>query len=186
VIFSIATIAVISALFLLLYPALKTLSFAKIKDSCNSWKSTYYPGHKKWIFFTAIVSYPILFITGFLFSALGFLRLQGIPLLIHVSIGGLFSASTALILLIRAGDYPVDRLTSFSGFKSPSSKKTFFFWVLIFSVFILTLTALTMMLPFISLDGIRTAFILHRYFALLSLISASFLIIFTQADRNSP
>jgi len=150
---------------------------ANIKKTYNSWKTNHYSGSKKWIFIGSTLSYLILSISGFLFSALGLIRLHGVPLLIHVSFGGIFAACAAMTLLFRSGDYQ---------FESSPFRISGFFWLFVLSVFILIVTALAMMLPFVSLLWIQTAFVFHRYFAIISVISISFLIFFslTKSDNK--
>ena len=154
----------------------KISTWVNIKKTYNSWKTTHYSGYKRWIFIGSTLSYLVLIISGFLFSALGLIRLQGVPLLIHVSFGGVFAACAALTLLFRSGDYQ---------FESSPFIISGLFWLFFLSVFILIVTALAMMLPFVSLLWIQTAFVFHRYFAIISVISISFLIFFTLTKSDN-
>jgi hypothetical protein len=151
-------------------------TWVNIKKTYNSWKTNHYSGYKKWIFIGSTLSYLVLFTSGFLFSALGLIRLQGVPLLIHVSFGGVFAACAALTLLFRSGDYQ---------FESSPFIISGLFWLFFFSVFILIVTALAMMLPFVSMLWIQTAFVFHRIFAIISVISISFLIFFILTKSDS-
>ncbi len=154
----------------------KNSTWVNIKKTYNSWKTNHYSGSKKWIFIGSTLSYLVLFISGFLFSALGLIRLQGVPLLIHVSFGGIFAACAAVTLLFRSGDYQ---------FESSPFRISGFFWLFVLSVFILILTALAMMLSFFSLLWIQTAFVFHRIFAIISVISICFLIFFTLTNSDN-
>ena len=159
-------------------------TWTKTSGLYTAWRSKHYPGPLKWIFFGLTLGFGILVISGFLFSLLGLFRLRGIPLILHMGAGGLFAVTMAAMLWIRAGDYGVDRMILSSKKQTYEWHIPFVFWLFILSGFFLLATALAMMLPLFSNTSIRLSFNIHRYTALVSLLSSVYLIFLAQRQED--
>jgi len=136
------------------------------------WLSLCSPLQKQWSVVGLYVSFAFLAATGFLFTLLGSIRLFGLPLLLHVSMGGLFAICLAAILFMRAENY-------FWTGGDPSKKQGIpawlgkaMFWLFALAGFMLLCSALAMMLPVFSFQAQLNLFNLHRYSALTALTAA--------------
>ncbi|MBU1338464.1 MAG: hypothetical protein KKD56_05295 [Acidobacteria bacterium] len=138
------------------------------------WTGTHYTALGRWFFFGMTGSYAVMALTGFLGSGLGLFRLQGLLLVAHVSVGGIYALCTAVVLFLRGGDMVDFSLRNEEPETRARSLSNGAFWLYALSAMLLTLTALSMMLAFVPFQLIRTAFLLHRVFALVSLCAALF------------
>lgn len=132
------------------------------------------------IFMCLGLSFLFLATSGFLSALLSSRRLYGLPLLVHVSVGGLFAISLFLALFLRAREYRLDtensdpKDASTNQRRIPESrpfKEKILFWSYFIGGFFLILTALMMLLPLFSFDAQLDIFEVHRYSALVALLS---------------
>jgi len=132
----------------------------------DSWIKKHYFGNRKWVFTGLAATFSFMAATGFLFSFFGLIRLQGIPLILHVSAGGFFAAAAASAVLVRTKDYRLDNLGEKPALSSRKVRRTAAYWVFMLAAFLLMASALVMMLSFFHFTSIRTAFFIHRWSAL--------------------
>ncbi len=133
------------------------------------------PPRQRWIFLGVLLSFLYLALSGFVFAVFFSGPLRGIFLMAHVSLGGLFAVCLALVVFIRA------RVYDFGTEADPRGAQTgrllfvsrLLFWVFVSSGLLLTLTALLMMLPWFAQPGHAGILDLHRYSALIAVLSAS-------------
>jgi hypothetical protein len=133
------------------------------------------PPRQRWIFLAMLASFLYLALSGFVFALFFSGPLRGIFLMAHVSLGGLFSVSLAMVVFIRARLYDFGREPDPRG---AQSGRTLFvsrllFWVFVSAGFLLTLTALLMMLPWFAQPGHAGVLDLHRYSALVAVLTAA-------------
>lgn len=129
---------------------------------------TPYPGVWKWMAAAFGGSFFLLAATGLGFAVLG-VRLQGLPLMGHVVLGGFFSPTLAAVLLRRARAYsPTDGERE----GRPLGLVTGLFWLFALCAWLLMVTALAMMLPVSSFRAQLNLFALHRWAALASVLCA--------------
>ncbi|MCK4430798.1 MAG: hypothetical protein KAW19_05795 [Candidatus Aminicenantes bacterium] len=132
-----------------------------------------YPAGQRWIIICLGLSFLFLAASGFLFTLLGTQRLYGLPLLLHVLAGGLFAVSLSLVVVLRARCYSFDIENPELKKDLPAWRQKILFWLFVVSGFLLIITALAMMLPFFSLNSQQDLFEVHRYSALVALLSAA-------------
>ncbi len=133
------------------------------------------PPRQRWIFLGLVLSFLYLALSGFVFALFFTGPLRGIFLMAHVSLGGLFAVCLALAVVIRA------RVYDFSDESDPRGAQDgrllfvsrLLFWVFAGSGLLLIVTALLMMLPWFAQPGHASILDLHRYSALISVLSAS-------------
>jgi len=139
------------------------------------------PAVEKWVFLVFYASFLYLAASGLLFAIFISRGLYGIPLLLHVIVGGVFAASLTLIILVKGKDYllsprrfslELQALDPRSWFISVAMLQRTLFWVFAAAGFLLILTALLSMLPWLSTLGQRLVFNIHRYSALGSALAA--------------
>ena len=135
--------------------------------------SRHYQVGQRWIFICLGLSFLFQAASGFLFTLFGTQRLYGLSLLLHVLGGGLFAVSLSLVLVLRARCYSFDKQSSESKKDFPGWYQKILFWLFVVSGFILIVTALALMLPFFSLNVQQGMFEVHRYSALVALLSAA-------------
>jgi len=135
--------------------------------------SRHYQAGQRWIFICLGLSFLFQAASGFLFTLLGTQRLYGLSLLLHVLGGGLFAVSLSLVLFLRARCYSFNKQSSESKKDFPGWYQKILFWLFVVSGFILIVTALALMLPFFSLNVQQGMFEVHRYSALVALLSAA-------------
>ena len=145
------------------------------------WKRTFYPGWTKWIFYAFGLSLIYLTATGLFYAVFVPRGMFGAPLVGHMVCGGLFAASLAALLLVRARDYAPGRKVngparSFAPpiLKSVSNEalRRSLFWAIAALGFVLIVTALGSMLPVFTFEAQRALIVLHRYAALGIVLSA--------------
>jgi cytochrome b subunit of formate dehydrogenase len=130
---------------------------------------------QRWIFLGMLLSFLYLALSGLVFAVFFSGPLRGIFLMAHVSLGGLFAVCLDLVIFIRA------RVYDFGVEIDPRGAQTgrllfvsrLLFWVFAGSGLLLTLTALLMMLPWFAQPGHALILDLHRYSALVAVLSAS-------------
>lgn len=131
----------------------------------KTWAGQFYPGWKRWFFFGLIFSFLFLVLSGFFFTLLIPRGLYGLPLLLHVAVGGIFAVCLSIIVVWRAQDYTLD-------ITQPLVLKILF-WTFVVSGLVLIVTSLSSMLSFLSMQ-IQVGMIRwHRLFALVSLACVS-------------
>ncbi len=132
------------------------------------------PPRQRWIFLALVLSFGYLALSGFIFALFFTRPLRGIFLMAHVSLGGLFAVCLALAALIRARTYDFSDESDPRGAQSGHQLfvSRLLFWTFTGSGLLLIVTALLMMLPWFAQPGHGQILGLHRYSALLSVLSA--------------
>lgn len=160
---------------------LKRETFLKSQRVVSGWIKNYYPGWTKWVFLALAASFVYQAASGLLFALFSPRGMFGIPLLVHVSLGGLFAVSLAFALLWRARDYRLDRQeaaalesSALSFLRNPSRSliRKFLFWIFAAAGLCLMVTALGSMVPLFSFDAQKAMIVVHRYSALVTLLTA--------------
>jgi hypothetical protein len=140
-----------------------------------------YPAVEKWGTISLSLSFICLAVSGFIYALFFTQSLHGYLLLFHVILGGIFAICLPLVVVLQA---PVFSFWSEgAGFvnKIPGGRKRtgpvpliqkILFWLFVISGFLLILTALTFMLPAFSLKDQLSMADIHRYSALVALLSA--------------
>jgi hypothetical protein len=153
---------------------------AKAPALYKTWVVRRYAGWRQWIFVALVASFGFCAATGFFFAIFVRRGMFGLPLLCHVLAGGLFAVSLAALLLLRAGAYRPD--------DGPGVEKcdlcpvlknvpmtyvlTGLFWAFAAAGFILVVTALLSMLPYLHFGAQIPLLEAHRYGALAALLAA--------------
>lgn len=178
-------------LFSRLYAFLKTAGIKGWRERYQQWVVRHHPGRERLVIICLGLSFCFQAASGFPFALLSAQRLYGIFLLLHVTLGGVFALCLPLALISRARHYSFDteypehpRAASTPGGKSTSSRLwlKIFFWLFVASGLCLILTALTLMLPYFTLVAQLDLFEIHRYSALVSLLSAITFAYFSRVD----
>ncbi len=142
------------------------------------WK---HPDLEKWLFVSFYGSFLYLAASGFFFAFFVPRGLFGYPLLIHVVAGGLFALSLSFIVLLRGKNYIIDPKLPELTYAILDPKKLGLtalrvqnaaFWLFALAGFCLAVSALAPMLPFLAYRGQQLMFELHRYSALLAVLTA--------------
>jgi len=178
-------------LFSRLFAFFKTAGIKGWRDRYQRWVVLRHPSRDRLVIICLGLSFCFLAASGFPFALLSGQRLYGIFLLLHVMLGGVFAVSLPLALISRARHYSFDRedteherAASLSGgtgtSHTPWSK--IFFWLFAASGLCLIVTALTLMLPYFSLAAQMDMLEIHRYSALVSLLSALAFTYFSRVD----
>jgi hypothetical protein len=162
----------------------------RFKEWYDTWILQSYPARQRWIFISLGLSFGYLVLSGFFFDLAG-IRLQGVFLLLHVVLGGLFAVCLGLAVFLRARYYTWD-LEDFEREKGKLNLRTgaakrkiwqiVLFWIFTASDLVLIVTALFQMLPDFSLRAQLVMFDIHRYAALGALISAIAFVYFSRID----
>ena len=144
-----------------------------------------YPIKQRWIFISLAVSFMYLGSSGFLFALVLPGRIRGIPLMVHMIAGAVFGMALGAVVFLRARYHNLAEINNQSA-RSDMDRVLVkvFFWVFIFSGWLLILSALAMMTPFFALSAQLQLFSLHQYSALAAVLSAFAFIYFTP-ERNS-
>jgi hypothetical protein len=159
----------------------KKEAFQKGQRIVSDWIKNYYPGWTKWIFLALAASFVYQAASGLLFAVFSPRGMFGVPLLVHVSSGGLFAVSLAFTLIWRARAYRLDRheAEAFGNMARPVFKRLskslvrkFLFWVFVVAGLCLMVTALGSMVPLFSFNAQKTMIVIHRYCALVALLTA--------------
>jgi hypothetical protein len=159
---------------------LKKETFRKGQNVVTDWIKNYYPGWTKWIFLTLAASFVYQAASGLLFAVFSPRGMFGVPLLLHVSLGGLFAVSLAFTLIWRARDYRLDRqeAAAFESMACPVFKnlskslvRKFLFWAFAAAGLCLMVTALGSMLPYFSFESQKAMIVVHRYCALVAFLA---------------
>ncbi len=178
-------------LFNRLYAFLKTAGIKGWKERYQRWVVLRHPGRERLIIICLGTSFFLLVASGFPFALLSAPRLFGIFLLLHVTLGGVFAVCLPLALILRARHYSFDTEDPAHGqaSSSPVGKSIIttpwpkiFFWLFVASGLCLIATALTLMLPHFSLVAQMDLFEVHRYSALVSLLSSIAFTYFSRVD----
>jgi hypothetical protein len=160
----------------------KKEAFKKGQKFLDSWVNSYYPGWTKWIFWAFAASFVYQAASGFFFAVFSPRGMFGIPLLLHVSVGGLFAVSLAMMLILRARAYRLDQEedSTTQSFAHPPLKnisksllRKILFWLFAAAGLCLIATALGSMVPVFSFETQQSMIDVHRYSALIALLTAS-------------
>jgi hypothetical protein len=178
-------------LFSRLYFFLKKAGIKGWRERYHCWVILRHPGRERLVIVCLGTSFCFQAASGFLFALLSAQRLYGIFLLLHVIMGGVFAVCLPLALISRARHYSFGTENPEHGqvASSPRGKDTIhrpwpkiFFWLFVASGLCLIVTALTSMLPYFSLVAQIDLFEIHRYSALVSLLSAIAFTYFSRVD----
>jgi len=151
-----------------------------------NWAQKNYPGWQVWVFYFMGVSYFYLAFSGFFFSWFVSRGLYGFPLLLHVACGAFFALSLTAVAFLKARFYLPGNIKSETnsqtsgGFYCLLLKRSFpriylqvvAFWLFILAGFFLILSTLGSMLPYFNYPAQTLFFNLHRWSALVSVVSA--------------
>lgn len=128
----------------------------------NNWLSLYPTPWLRWAFIGLSSSFVYLAASGFAFAVFSSRGMYGLPLLVHVVAGGIFSVCLAVVVVFRAQEY-----ISF-----PSQiLRISLFWLFVLSGLSLVATALFSMLPYFTFSAQVGLIDVHRYSALVALLS---------------
>ncbi|MDW3229735.1 MAG: hypothetical protein PHQ48_07825 [Acidobacteriota bacterium] len=155
-------------------------------DYLIAWGRENYRGWTAWVFYLLALSYAYQALSGFFFAWFIKRGLYGFPLLLHVAAGALFAICLAISLFLKARLYLPESLSSLGssqtggGFCCPILKKSFpriyfqavAFWIFVVSGFLLIVSTLGSMLPYFNFPAQILFFNLHRWAALVSVLSA--------------
>jgi len=139
------------------------------------------PVLEKWLDICFYGSFLYLAASGFFFGIFIPRGMFGFPLVGHVMAGGLFAVCLTVIVLFKGRDFvtiPKPASLSLSLFDprkmglTPARVKLWAFWLFVLAGFLLTLSALLPMMPFLQTPGQKLMFELHRYSALLAAVAA--------------
>ena len=178
-------------LFIGLFAFLKTAGIKGWRERYKRWVVQRHPGRDRWVIICLGTSFCLLVASGFTFALLSAQRLYGTFLLLHVVLGGVFAVCLPLAMISRARYYSFTtedvrhaQAASSPGGKSaiPTIWSKIFFWLFVTSGLCLTVTALTLMLPYFTLVAQLVLFEVHRYSALASLLSAIAFTYFSRVD----
>lgn len=142
------------------------------KGLVQRWLQSCSPIKEKWSFVGLYVSFTLLALTGFLFTLLGSVPMFGMPLVLHVSLGGFFAVCLAVVLLLRAERFFKSETRATKGNGIPVWLGKAMFWLFTLAGFFLICSALAMMLPVFSSQAQDDLFAVHRYSALTAFTSA--------------
>jgi hypothetical protein len=153
---------------------------AKATGLYKSWVLRRYPGWRQWVFVALAASFALCAASGIFFAVFVPRGMFGFFLLGHVCAGGLFAVSLAALLLLRAGAYRPDDApgTGRCDF-CPVLKNvpttyvlTGLFWAFAAAGFILVVTALLSMIPYLHFGAQIPLLDAHKYGALAALLAA--------------
>ncbi len=162
----------------------------RFKGWYDAWIIQNYPPRQRWIYICLGSSLGYLILSGFFFALTG-IRLQGVFLLLHVVLGGLFAVCLGLAVFFRARYYtwePEDfegrngALNLQTGAARRKVWQIVLFWIFTASGLVLIVTALAQMLSDFSLRAQLVMFEIHRYAALESLLVAIAFVYFSWID----
>jgi len=122
-----------------------------------------------------------LVLSGFFYAFFIHRGLSGLPLLLHVVVGGIFAVCLSGAVLINARFYSLGSIPRIGndvhvpqsdGPEGPALNVRILFWLMVFSGLSLILTALASMLSFFPLSAQEGLIAVHRYSALAGLLSS--------------
>jgi hypothetical protein len=152
----------------------------RLKMAWMAWIEKDTQGWVRWIFIGLSVCALYLVLSGFLSALFSARGLFGPFLLLHVVAGGIFAVCLGAAVFLRAGGHPPDSILSREkgfGFsfkrkaEGPTWQVTVLFWLTAASGFVLISTALSSMVPYFDLRVQIQLLALHRYTALIGLLS---------------
>jgi hypothetical protein len=161
----------------------------------RSWIGRDDEGWRRWIFVSLEASFVYLAISGFGFAIFSRRGMFGLFLLVHVVAGGIFAICLTVALIFKARDYRSFVKNKSSEkvhaslsrmFISAHNLKIIFFWAFVISGLLLIATALGSMLPIFSFDAQKVLLEVHRYSALVSLLSAIAFFTILPASQSEP
>jgi len=140
---------------------------------------------EKWLFLLFYLSFLYLAASGFFFGLFIRRGLYGYPLLLHVTSGGIFASCLTVVVIIKARDYiemPKPLVLDISLFDprrlgiSALRAQYASFWIFVVAGFLLIMSSLLPMMPFLRYSGQKLMFEIHRYAALVSVLAAAMFI----------
>lgn len=137
----------------------------------KAWADEHYPGWRRRVFFSLILSFLYLAFSGFFFALLIPRGLHGLPLLLHVAAGGIFAVCLSMVVTWRARDYTLD-------VEQPLLFKMIF-WTFVVSGLGLTMTSLGSMISFLSMEFQIGMIRWHRFSGIVSLVCVSAFLYFS-------
>ena len=149
--------------------------WSRLYDWVITWAARFYPGWRRWIFFGLISSFLYLALSGTVFALFVRRGLFGLPLLLHVVVGGVFAVCLTLVVIWRARDYTGDVEKEFL--------LKVLFWIFVVSGLCLTLTSLSSMVSFLTMPVQIRMIGWHRFCGFLSLFAAS-LFVYYAIDQD--
>ncbi|MDI6850106.1 MAG: hypothetical protein QME69_09990 [Candidatus Saccharicenans sp.] len=165
---------------------LKLSRWDRAIDYFIKWGKKNYSGWTVWLFYLMSLCYLYLALSGMFFAWFVPRGLFGFPLLLHVAAGALFAITLTVILFLKARYYLPERLKASSGLSSgpgfwcPLLKKSLprtyiqavAFWLFALTGFLLAASTLGSMLPYFNYPAQLFFFHIHRWSALVSVLSA--------------
>ncbi|MFW6139833.1 MAG: hypothetical protein ACOC5S_00580 [Acidobacteriota bacterium] len=113
-----------------------------------------------------------LFVSGFSFSLFSTHRMFGLPLLFHVSLGCLFAVLLCVLLILHAKNFDFLDQKNGKEHKLLVKAKNILFWLFVLSGLSLITSSLLMMIPIFIYQTQLVLFEIHRYSALVSVLTA--------------
>jgi hypothetical protein len=128
------------------------------------------------------ICFLYLFASGFYFSLLSLHRMFGIPLILHITMGGLFAIFFSLALIFYSRYFCTFKHKKDAP-KLTLKSKNILFWLFTASTFSLITTSLCMMVPIFVYQAQVVLFDIHRYSALVSVLT-SLLFLYIAFTKN--
>lgn len=155
----------------------------RIKVFYLKWSDRDFSGWTKWFFHGLIMSSAFLILSGFFFALFIPRGLYGLSLLFHVMAGGVFAVCLSAVVVLRARHYPLEpgRPKKRAG---RTLKTGILFWLGVASGLCLIVTALSSMLYFFPLTAQWGLIGVHRYGALVFLLSVIAFIYFSPDGKE--
>lgn len=181
----------LSWLFQRIWALLKTIGIRGWRERYHRWVGLRYPARERWVIVCLGISLSLLAASGLLFALLSPVRMYGSFLLLHITLGGVFAVCLTLATVFRARHYRFDgqnpeQARDASVPKGKIAVRTLpqkiSFWIFVVSGLSLIITALAQMLPYFTLNTQLDVFEVHRYSALVSLLSAIAFVYFSRVD----
>lgn len=164
-------------------PYLSRDRWKKAQSGLWAWVAPRYPGWRVWILACLALSFLYLAASGLGFAIFSRRGLYGVPLLLHVSAGGLFAVSLAAVMIFRAREFQLEdkgeasalaRCMAFPFVTDIPLKllEKCAFWGYILASLVLIITALASMMPYFTFKAQLGLIEIHRYGALVSILAA--------------
>jgi hypothetical protein len=156
-------------------------AWPSLRSLIKNWLDFYASSWMRWTVAALALSFLFLAASGFGFAVFTSRGIFGLPLLFHVIAGGIFAACLSVLVLVRAREHTSLQETpsspEFSGnpsspLPSPGLFISSLFWLFVVSGLFLIATALLSMLPYFTSRGQLELVQIHRYSALIALLTA--------------
>ena len=183
---------------------LKTLQAATLKEK---WRASTFHGlplFDKILAAGLLGSFLYLAASGFLAAFFIGRGLYGVPLILHVMAGGLFSVCLAAVVFREAARFQAPRpsnpadspapdrnrskntLIGLPPLPSPQSVRIWMFWIFAAAGLALIVSTLLPMLPWLNTRGQVLMFETHRYAALVSVLAAVTFVYLSVSEKSTP